>query len=365
MLPRNSVHALTQRNDIFGSIDMLEPRSRRDLMFKPTLTSTASAVMAAALLVVAGVCGAQMPVADESRLAAEAADQLMKSGKPLVISNDRLQALLADGDPANDPVLISVCAPGDYAKTRIKGSINIPRGAFWKPASLAKLPPKNKPIVAYCYTGTGAVGPAAVLRLMGYDAVQLEWGTMGWTKNDVALGPALRFPETQQDFPVDAKPVTPAVTWARPVIATGKASLAEVLIARGDAVEMADNTVSMTAEAVQGMLTDANPANDPFIVDTRRPEDYTKGHIPGAINVPMANVFEPGNLAKLPLGRRIVVADYNGQTAVGTSYMLSILGYNARGLQYGMMGWSKDDALIAPYKRFPADQKDYPIELGK
>jgi rhodanese-related sulfurtransferase len=128
---------------------------------------------------------------------------------------------------------------------------------------------------------------------------------------------------------------------------------------------MADNTVSMTAEAVQGTLTDATLANDPFIVDTRRPEDYTKGHIPGAINVPMANVFEPGNLAKLPLARRIVVADYNGQTAVGTSYMLSILGYNARGLQYGMMGWSKGDALIAPYKRFPAGQKDYPIELGK
>jgi hypothetical protein len=54
-----------------------------------------------------------------------------------------------------------------------------------------------------------------VLRMMGYDAVQLEWGTMGWTKNDVALGPASRYPETQQDFPVDANPVTPAATPSR------------------------------------------------------------------------------------------------------------------------------------------------------
>jgi len=53
----------------------------------------------------------------------------------------------------------------------------------------------------------------------------------------------------------------------------------------------------MTAEAVQGQLTDANPANDPFVIDTRKPEDY---------------------------------------------------GYNARGMQYGMMGWNKDDTLIAP-----------------
>lgn len=326
-----------------------------------------AAIALAPLLVALVACSslAPSPPADESSRIAAAADELMKSGKPLYISNERLYAPLNDGNPANDPVLISVCAPGDYAKARIPRSINIPRGAFWKPANLAKLPPKDKPIITYCYTGTGAVGTAAVLRLMGYDAVQLEWGTMGWTRSDVALGPASRFPETQQNFPVDAKPVVPAVTWARPVVATGKATLDEILIARGDAVEMADNTVSMTAEAVQGLLTDANPANDPFVIDTRKPEDYAKGHIAGAVNIPYAAVFEPGNFAKLPLGRRIVVADYNGQTAVGTSYLLSILGYNARGLQYGMMGWSKDDKLIAPYKRFPADQKDYPIEVGK
>jgi rhodanese-related sulfurtransferase len=323
--------------------------------------------LAAPLLTALLACSSLSPVppADESRLIAEAADQLMKSGKPLYISAERLRALLSDGNPANDPVLISVCAPGDYAKARIPGSISIPRGAFWKAANTAKLPAKDKPIVTYCYTGTGAVGPAAVLQMMGYDAVQLEWGTMGWTRNDVALGPASRFPETQQNFSVEAKPSQPAATWARPVVATGKATLGEILIARGDAVEMADNSVSMTAEAVQGMLADANPANDPFVLDTRKPEDYAKGHVAGAINVPMASVFEPASLAKLPLGRRIVVADYNGQTAVGASYVLSILGYNARGLQFGMMGWSKDDALIAPYKRFPADQKDYPIEVAR
>lgn len=351
---------LTQHNDVFAKIDMLMPFFRETNM---TFKFLRLAVAASSIALLTAVV--QASATDESRLIAEAADQLMKSGKPLYISNERLHALLTDADPANDPVVISVCAPGDYAKARIKGSISIPRGAFWKPASLAKLPPKDKPIVTYCYTGTGAVGPAVVLSMMGYSAVQLEWGAMGWTRNDAALGPASRFPQTQQDYPVDTKPVLTAVTWARPVVATGKSALSEILIARADAVEMADNAVSMTAEAVQGMLTDANPANDPFVVDTRRPEDYAKGHIAGAVNLPLATVFEPASLAKLPLGRRIVVADYNGQTAVGVSYVLSILGYNARGLQYGMMGWSKDDKLIAPFKRFPADQKDYPIELGK
>jgi rhodanese-related sulfurtransferase len=298
---------------------------------------------------------------DEFSRIAEAADRLANGGKPVYVSADKLHALLNDADPGNDPVLISVCAPDDFAKAHLKGSINIPRGAFWKPANLAKLPPKDKPIVTYCYTGTGAVGPATVLNLMGYNAVQLEWGTMGWTKNDAALGPATRFPESQQDYPVETAATVVAVTHARPVVATGHASLADILVVRGDQVEAADRSVSMTAEQVQGALTDTNPANDPFVVDTRAPADYAKGHIKGAVNIPANAIYQAGNLAKLPLGRRIVIVDYNGQTTVGVSYLLSILGYNARGLQYGMMGWSRNDGLMAPFKRFPADQKDLPI----
>ena len=322
------------------------------------------AVVGAALLL--GASCATTPVSNDqfSRIA-DAADRLAISGKSLVMPAERLNALLTDGDPANDPFLISVCAPGDFAKAHIKGSINIPRGAFWKPANLAKLPAKDKLIVAYCYTGTGAIGPVTALNLMGYNAMQLQWGTMGWSKNDAALGPATRFPESQQEYPVDKAPTAAVVSWSHPYIATGNRDLADILIARGNAVEAADTTVSMTAEAVQALFTDNNPNNDPFVVDTRKPEDYAKGHIKGAINIMPATLYQLGNLASLPLGRRIVIVDYNGQTGVGMSYVLSMMGYNARGLQYGMMGWSRDDGLIAPWPRFPADQKDYPIVTAR
>jgi rhodanese-related sulfurtransferase len=303
---------------------------------------------------------AQAPIADESAAIAEAAQRFMASGKPMFVSADRLKEMMAN--PATAPALVSVCAPDDYAKAHVPGSINIPRGAFWKPANLAKLPPKDKMIVTYCYTGTGAVGPAVVLNLMGYTAAQLEWGMMGWSRNDAGLGAATRFPESQENFPVVAGGQGTAVTYSRPVVATGKATLAEVLVERGDAVESADRTVSMTATAVQKLLTDDNPANDPFVVDVRAPADFAKGHIAGAINIPAASVYQAGQLAKLPQGRRIVVADYNGQTAVGISYVLSIMGYNARALQYGMMGWNTDDTLLGGRKRFPSDmQRDFPI----
>lgn len=317
-----------------------------------------------ALLLGAG-CATTPKSNDEFSRMADAADRLAVSGKSLVMPADRLNALLTDGDPANDPFLISVCAPNHFAASHIKGSINIPRGAFWKPANLAKLPAKDKLIVAYCYTGTGAIGPVAALNMMGYNAMQLQWGTMGWSRNDIALGPATRFPESQQDFPVDKAPAGAAVSWAHPHIATGSRDLADSLIARGNAVEAADTSVSMTAEAVQDLFVDKDPSNDPFVVDTRKPEDYAKGHIKGSINIAPATLYQPGSLANLPLGRRIVIVDYNGQTAVGMSYLLAMMGYNARGLQYGMMGWSRDNALIAQWPRFPADQKDYPIVTAR
>ena len=94
--------------------------------------------------------------------------------------------------------------------------------------------------------------------------------------------------------------------------------------------------------------------------------DRVHGHSTGrTTSVPANTLYQAGSLAKLPLGRRIVVADYNGQAAVGTNYTLSILGYNARWLQYGTMGWSRDDKLIAPCMGLPADQKDYPVVVAR
>jgi hypothetical protein len=46
-------------------------------------------------------------------------------------------------------------------------------------------------------------------------------------------------------------------------------------------------------------------------------------------------------------------------------YTLSILGYNARWLQYGTMRWSRGDKLIVPFKGLPADRKDYPIVVAR
>jgi rhodanese-related sulfurtransferase len=86
------------------------------------------------------------------------------------------------------------------------------------------------------------------------------------------------------------------------------------------------------------------PARDiaglkPFIVDVRQPEDYAKGFIAGAVNVPLRELAK--NLQALPaLDREIVVVcDTGHRSAIGMA-LLRMLGYNkARSLEGGLQAW--------------------------
>lgn len=81
-------------------------------------------------------------------------------------------------------------------------------------------------------------------------------------------------------------------------------------------------------------------ANDDtmLILDIRAPEDYAKGHIKGAVNVPFAAVHE--YLDKLPADKEIIVYCYTGQTAGQAVAILNMYGYNARSLHLGYkLGW--------------------------
>src|SRR5438132_907146 len=49
------------------------------------------------------------------------------------------------------------------------------------------------------------------------------------------------------------------------------------------------------------------------VVDVRQPEDYEKGHVPGAINIPLDVLFHPASLETLPVaGDPIVLVCYSG-----------------------------------------------------
>ena len=110
-----------------------------------------------------------------------AADQYVSNHKPVILAQDLFE-LLNDNDPSNDPQIVSVRKSEHYKIGHIPGAINISWKEIAKVDNLKKLDP-NRQIVTYCYTGhTGQIA-CTVLNLLGYDALNLKFGIMSWTKD--------------------------------------------------------------------------------------------------------------------------------------------------------------------------------------
>ncbi len=273
-----------------------------------------------------------------------------------VTSADALYENLNDGDDSNDPFILSVRKPEHYAMGHIPGAVNIPWKEIANPDSLAQLP-ADQPIVVYCYTGhTGQVA-ATILRILGYDATNLKFGMMGWTDDDDVL--ALARYESAPGYPVETEAHELTETFDPPVLDTGETDAVEIAQARAQAF-LADWAPTFSADALYENLNDGDDSNDPFILSVRKPEDYAKGHIAGAFNIPWKEIAVVDNLAYLPPDQPIVAYCYTGHTGQVASTALAMLGYDVTNLKFGMMGWTDDDDVLAT-ERYAA-AAGYPVE---
>jgi rhodanese-related sulfurtransferase len=278
-----------------------------------------------------------------------------------VISADSLYENLNDGDTSNDPFIVSVRSAEHYALGHIPGAINIPWNQIAKAENLAKLP-TDQQIVVYCYTGhTGQVA-TTVLKVLGYDAVNLKYGMMGWTKNDEVLGTTRFGPDTdQRDYALETEANEATDTYDYPVLDTGASDATEIVRVAADSALDGWGPVT-SADSLFENLNDGDTSNDPVVVSVRGADHYALGHIPGAINIPWSKIADPENLAKLPTDKQIVVYCYTGHTGQVAATVLKVLGYDAVNLKYGMMGWTANDDVLATTRFDPETQPDYTLE---
>jgi len=288
-------------------------------------------------------------------------EEWLASKPTAVTSVDAVFENLNDGDTSNDPFILSVRKPEDYAKGHVPGAVNIPWTQVAKPESLAQLP-TDKPIVDYCYTGhTGQVAMTA-LNLMDYDVTNMKFGMMAWTKNDEVFASVRFDPATVPDYRVETTPNEATETYDFPELDTGASGNSEIVRTAIDNYLSSGKAPVMSASALFDNLNDGDESNDPVILSVRKPEDYAKGHIPGAINIPWTELGKPENLAKLPPDKPIVAYCYTGHTGQIATTMLNTLGYDVTNLKFGMMGWSKDPDVVATTVFDPATQADYRFE---
>jgi rhodanese-related sulfurtransferase len=314
-------------------------------------------IIALVLIPVLGATAAQeAPAASQFEVVASAADNYLNDPDTVfnISSQDLLLKMLGD-----EPYILSIRSSDDYATGHIPGAVNT-GGALFKPENLARLP-KGEKIYVYCYTGHTGSQVAALLNLCGYDATNITWGIMGWTKDTSVATKQFSNPAT--DLPTETTINQATATYSLPALdVTSSTSEPEIIRAACDSYASA-GFKNISAADLNALITDADPNNDPVIVSVRSAEDYAKGHIPGAINMGLKDIAKIENLQKLNPDKKIVVYCYTGRTGSQGTAILNALGYDAANLLWGISGWTTDP-VVAPKRFNPDTSVDYPFETG-
>lgn len=99
-----------------------------------------------------------------------------------------------------------------------------------------------------------------------------------------------------------------------------------------------DNLIS-----VNELRATINNEESPTIIDVRSPDEYHRGHLPGAINIPGDQIS--GSMDDIPDDEPIVTycnMRHPGQSrSESAADQLRSAGYNARALQDGYPGWEQ------------------------
>ncbi len=86
---------------------------------------------------------------------------------------------------------------------------------------------------------------------------------------------------------------------------------------------------------------------DLFVLDVRSPEDFAKGHIPGATNIPLTDL--PGKFGSLPKDKTIIAYCGNITCALAPKASLALAekGFTVKELFGGFQTWQEKGFKVA------------------
>ncbi|MGV8905618.1 MAG: rhodanese-like domain-containing protein [Acetobacterium sp.] len=215
--------------------------------------------------------------------------------------------------------ILDIRSADDYAKGHIKGAISMP----WGPTlgdSLTKIP-IDKPVMVYCVTGQTAGQTVDILNVAGFNAksVNLGWN-LGISKVE-GVDEVIETTPNAFDAATNTA-IDPDILAAAKDYYSGLATVAGTNYAN----------YKITEDLAKAAL-DAKDSSITFL-DVRKAEDFAKGHIEGAVNIPFGKGMET-QFSTLPMDKTIIVYCYTGQTAGQTVAGLRLLGYDAVSLNSG------------------------------
>ncbi|PKO08507.1 MAG: hypothetical protein CVU40_15115 [Chloroflexi bacterium HGW-Chloroflexi-2] len=213
----------------------------------------------------------------------------------------------------------------EYEAGYVDGAVNIPLEEMM--SRLDEID-QDAEIIVYCRSGVrGMIGTLA-LRMLGYDALNMSGGYLGWQAEELPV--------------VGAAPDFQAI-------------FAGIIANNGQDKGYG----TMAPDALNTELIE-NP--DLFVIDVREPSELEEnGHIPGAVNIPVKTLVDNPALLPADLDAPIVVYCKSGTRSTFAWTILNLLGYtNVRNMTAGMDGWLKAE-LGVEEGLAPAEEISTPI----
>jgi glyoxylase-like metal-dependent hydrolase (beta-lactamase superfamily II)/rhodanese-related sulfurtransferase len=80
---------------------------------------------------------------------------------------------------------------------------------------------------------------------------------------------------------------------------------------------------------------------DIFLLDVREPEEFSDFKIPGAVNIPLSQLFRPGSQTQIPKDKKIITICSHGDRSMVATFALAQNGIEATSLVGGMALWNQ------------------------
>lgn len=105
---------------------------------------------------------------------------------------------------------------------------------------------------------------------------------------------------------------------------------------------VSENIVSSTQTVIDSdeLMEKLASNDDLYLLDVREPDELLDSKIDGAVNIPLAEIFQPNGMDSIPTDKPVVVICGSGNRATIATYALAQEGIDFQVLEGGMTAWN-------------------------
>jgi len=199
------------------------------------------------------------------------------------ITSEELESFIQKKIPL---LILDLRDPDKFMEGHIEGSANSKFTSMQQKQAVMSRLPKNYKIILVDEDGSESSQNVTLLARFGFDVCFLKDGIKSWTKNLI-------------------------------------------------------QSSQKTAMSNENLWNSLKNKEDVFLLDVREPMEFSEFKIPGAVNLPLSDLFSEKGLEKIPKNKKIVTICSHGNRSMVATFALAQKGLEATSLEGGMSRWNQ------------------------